>query len=191
MVPKEQILREIRRTAEQNNGKPLGRLRFFTETGIRESDWLGRFWPRWSDALADAGYAPNRLQGAYDERLLCRKYSALARELGRLPVESEIRLKRRTDPTFPSHNTFRRLGVTKGERLRRIAEFCRVEGDYQDVLTWCEEGARPEAERDTGGVQHSRPESGFVYLLKFGRSYKIGRTNTNRTTPAGTCNPTA
>jgi hypothetical protein len=40
---KEHIIAEIRRTAELNAGVPLGRLVFFNETGIKESDWKGRF----------------------------------------------------------------------------------------------------------------------------------------------------
>jgi len=36
---KQHILQEIKRTATANDGIPLGRLRFFRETGIKESDW--------------------------------------------------------------------------------------------------------------------------------------------------------
>jgi hypothetical protein len=41
-----QIIQEIQRTAKQNGGKPLGRRKFTTETGIKESDWLGVYWVR-------------------------------------------------------------------------------------------------------------------------------------------------
>src|SRR5207237_1245921 len=49
------ILAEIRRTAAENAGKPLGMARFRDETGIRPEDWEGRYWARWSDAIREAG----------------------------------------------------------------------------------------------------------------------------------------
>ena len=64
---KQHILDEIRRTAQANRGVPLGRDRFSQETGIKELDWFGKYWARWGDALREAGFAPNKLQGAYSE----------------------------------------------------------------------------------------------------------------------------
>jgi hypothetical protein len=43
-MTKGHILSEIRRTAAANGGVPLGVRRFFAETGVKESDWHGRFW---------------------------------------------------------------------------------------------------------------------------------------------------
>jgi hypothetical protein len=71
-VDREQVLAEIQRCAAKNGGQPLGRGRFEEETGIRESDWLGRYWARWSDAVKEAGFAPNALQGAYSDDELLR-----------------------------------------------------------------------------------------------------------------------
>jgi len=55
------ILDQIRRTAAENDGVPLGRDRFLTQTGIKEADWLGKYWVRWSDAIREAGYEPSWL----------------------------------------------------------------------------------------------------------------------------------
>src|SRR5258707_352259 len=43
-MDKAHILREIKRTAQENGGIALGSDRFESETGIRNSDWLGKFW---------------------------------------------------------------------------------------------------------------------------------------------------
>src|SRR6267142_231066 len=99
---KEEILREIRRTAEANGGLPLGSRRFETETGIKDTEWLGKLWARWSDALREAGFAPNQLRVAYESVDVLEKYATLARELGRLPTANDMRLKDRRDPTFPT-----------------------------------------------------------------------------------------
>lgn len=101
-MTKTQILDEIRRTAQANGGAPLGAKRFGDETGIHSADWLGKFWARWSDALREAGFVPNELQGAFDGTELLAVYAKFARDLGRLPTAGDLRLKRRTDDKFPN-----------------------------------------------------------------------------------------
>src|SRR6266498_1938228 len=96
-MTKQNILDQIRRTAKTNDGVPLGRLRFFTETGIKESDWRGIHWVRWNDAVREAGLAPNQKVEPYDDDWLIMKLIALARELGHFPVYSELRIRTRTD----------------------------------------------------------------------------------------------
>jgi len=49
MITKQHIIDEIKRTAEANDGVPLGIGRFLKETGIKKSDWEGKYWVRWSD----------------------------------------------------------------------------------------------------------------------------------------------
>jgi hypothetical protein len=60
-MDKEYIMKEIRRTAKVNEGLPLGWRQFEAETGIRYSDWYGKYWTRWSDAVREAGLKPYRL----------------------------------------------------------------------------------------------------------------------------------
>ena len=174
-MDKDYILAEIRRTARANGGVALGRERFEKETGIRRADWLGRFWARWGDALQDAGFSANQLQLAYEDDFVLEGLARLTRDLGRLPVEAELRIQARNDTRFPSHTTFSRFGNTQA-RAHRLMEFCRAHGGFDDVIRICKsvEAAAPKelAAKDTIGV-----EIGFVYLMKSGRYYKIGHTN--------------
>ena len=43
MITKAHILAEIARTAKANKAVPLGARRFYTETGIKQTDWLGKY----------------------------------------------------------------------------------------------------------------------------------------------------
>lgn len=125
MVDKKHILSEIKRTAEENGGKPLGRNRFQKETGIKLNDWCGVYWTKWGDALIEAGFKPNELQSAYDPDLLLAHMIKLVENLKRFPTGADIRMKLRQDPKFPSHNSFRTLGL-KQERVRKVLEYAQA-----------------------------------------------------------------
>jgi hypothetical protein len=175
-VDKQHILNEIRRTAKANEGNPLGVRAFRTETGIKESEWSGKFWVRWSDAVTEAGFTPNQWQGAYGDEVLIAKLVSLTRELGKFPVQGDLRMKGRNDPEFPSEKTFRRLG-SKEQRVLKVTEYCRNREGFQDVLNLCPDivdRKQPSREKDAG-----REEVGSVYLMKSGRYYKIGRSNSS------------
>jgi hypothetical protein len=175
MISKKYILQEIKRTTELNGGKPLGRKRFETETGIKESDWSGKFWVKWNDILRDAGYIPNQLTRPHDIEALLNNYAGFAQELGHLPVKAELQLKRRSDPTFPSHNVFCRFG-TKSQLVKILLEYCQSHEGYNEVILMCKEYV-PENEKTAELTTRQVESFGFVYLLKSGRFYKIGRSN--------------
>ncbi|MGH9870543.1 MAG: GIY-YIG nuclease family protein [Candidatus Polarisedimenticolia bacterium] len=174
MVTKAHVLDEIRRTARENGGVPLGRKRFYAETGIKESDWLGRHWARWNDAVREAGLQPNTLQAAIDDNLLLEKLALLTRELGRFPTKPDISLRARRSDGFPNSKTFERLG-RKAELAGKLVEFCQMRPFYQDVAQLAGAAAGKAAEPET--EPSASIESGYVYLLKAGRHYKIGRSN--------------
>ena len=117
-MDKQQVLLEIQRTAAQNGGVPLGRQRFLQETGIKESDWLGKLWVRWNDAVREAGFSPNELQKSFSDETLLERYATLVLELGRIPTAPEVKLRARCTADFPSHNTFSRFG-TKHQLLAK------------------------------------------------------------------------
>jgi hypothetical protein len=172
---KEHILEEIKRTAKANAGAPLGRLRFYTETGIKESDWRGVHWVRWNDAVREAGFAPNQKAVAYSDELLLLKLATISRELGHFPIWPELRLKSRVDHDFPSDTAFRRFG-SKPQMIAKVADYCRSHEGFEDVLTLCEtliQSDSATADEPAGDTE----EIGFVYLLKSGRYHKIGKSN--------------
>ena len=110
VMDKNYILSEIRRTAEANGGIPLGRQKFFEATGIKETDWSGKYWVRWGIAVKEAGYTPHEMQAAFSDEYLLGKYANAFREYGHPPTVAELKIKARNDPDFPSHNTFCRFG---------------------------------------------------------------------------------
>jgi hypothetical protein len=186
VVDKQRILIEIRRTAEANGGVPLGVARFFQETGIKESDWHGRHWARWGDALQEAGFKANQMQGAYADDILIEKFVDLMRELGHFPVRGELGIKHRSDPTLPSYGAFARLG-SKQRLAAKILDYCDGRDGYEDVIALCVPVTAQPAEHqrpaDTGGEvgtgSTTSTKAGYVYigLLKLGREkrYKIGK----------------
>ena len=175
-MDKQHIIEEIKLTAEENHEVPLGQMRFLAETGIRQSDWIGVYWVRWSDAVKEAGYEPNVMQKAFGDDWLLEKFASLVRELGHYPVSAELRMKARSVPEFPSHTTFARFG-RKPQLASALVNWCESSGGWEDVQAVCAplavcEGAdgAPVDDETTAPVQ-------YVYLLKSGRYYKIGRSN--------------
>ena len=173
---KEHILSEIARTAAENGGKPLGRTRFERETGIKESDWSGRFWTRWSDAVREAGFEPNEMQSAFTDDFLLGKLIDLIVEFGKFPTNAELRLAAKQRRGFPSHNTFVRFG-SKAELAGRIVEYCRAHPELTDVAVLCSEHCRPIDASEPQPKRVDPPDDiGVVYLVKAGKYYKIGRS---------------
>jgi len=172
---KAHILQEINRTAAANGGVPLGFRRFFAEAGIKQSDWCGVHWARWNDALHEAGLVPNKLKEAHSKGMLLDKYAKLAREIGRLPSRDELKLQRRKDLTFPSSGTFVAFG-SKAGLVAQLADYCRGQEEFADVVRWCQEYTASRSDPPAPSAAE-QVEIGFVYLIKSGRFYKIGKTN--------------
>lgn len=173
---KDYILKEIDRTTKENNGMPLGRVRFAKETGIRDPDWLGKYWAKWSDALVEAGYSPNKMQAATDENALMEQVISFIREIGKFPTVSELRLKAHSSRGFPAHNTIHsRLGK-QSQLPKRILLFCEGKPEYSDIADICREVATTLKEEPEQYSKESNIEFGYVYLMKSGRFYKIGNS---------------
>jgi Meiotically up-regulated gene 113 len=176
---KQRILDEIRRTAKENDGVPLGVDRFFSVTGIKEADWRGRFWARWSDAVLEAGLTPNALRPRTESDVVFAQVAGFIRELGRYPTVSEMRLRKRQDEVFPNHKVIERIG-TRRELLEQLQAFCERAGGWADVVTICHGLSGSMPDEPTGGDTVDL-EVGYVYLalMKVGREkrFKIGKAD--------------
>ena len=171
-MDKNRILSEIKRLATANGGKPPGVGVFERESGVARTDWFPHLWLRWGDALVEAGYTANQLQSAYDKDFLVEKYIAFVKELGHIPVKGELLIKAKRDKTFPSQTVFYREG--REALLKRVIAFCEEHPEHKDVMALCREETQGSDAPRKG--KSAKPDVGYVYLMKSGRHYKIGRT---------------
>ncbi len=175
-MDKEHILSEIRRTAEENGGRPLGIGRFEKETQIKESDWRGKYWIRWSDAIAEAGHTnPPEMQAAYPDDFLLEKLVGLIQELGHFPTAPERRMKGYQNKDFPSHNTFARFG-NKSALIQAVLDYSEEHDVDAQVVEICRQAAAKTKPKQQASTERQEIEYGFVYLMKSGKHYKIGHS---------------
>lgn len=175
-MKKQEIIAEIIRTARSNGNVPLGQVRFRHETGIGEPDW-NKYWARWGDALIEAGFKPNEWTVGYDEEFLIQKMILLIQELKKFPTRRELKLKSVNDPDFPSETTFRNRLGKKHEIAKRILEYCQSKNRYLNIQEICYPFSIPPESDDLGQEDHSDIQFGYVYLMKSGRYYTIGKSD--------------
>jgi len=177
-MEKDHILKEIKRTAQENRDKPLGLVRFKKETGISQEDWCGKYWTKWSEALIEAGYKPNPFTPPHDKGWLINQLILCIRELRRFPTTAELMLKRFRDEEFPSHITFRKRFGNKAKLVQTVINFCINKKELSDVLEICRSTrVSQDSENLETSVKESNVQYGFVYLTKSGRFYKIGKAD--------------
>ena len=176
-MDKEIILKEIRRTADANMGCPLGVRRFESETGIKRSHWQ-KHWTRFADAQREAGFTPNEKTPPYEKDDVLGKLTDLTRKLGRVPTDGDLKFTTANQSDFPDPATIRKKISTKREIVRSLIEYCKNKNLYEDVIKICAAlETLVEDERQAGVPLSVGSADGFVYLMKSGRYYKIGKTS--------------
>jgi Meiotically up-regulated gene 113 len=175
-MDRDTILQEIRRAAESNGGLAPGRGRFQQLTGITEGMWRGKYWLRWSDAVAAAGLTAGRMNEPYQEEVLLAHLAKLTLAHQRFPTQAEIRMARAEDASFPNDKVFYRFG-SKAQCIERLRSWCQDRAGFSDVLdvlpTVRAPTSTPSAVEATGQCGAS---NGYVYMLKLGKHFKVGKT---------------
>lgn len=171
---RDRILNEIKRLAAENGGKAPGKSYFQQATGIVESDWYGKLWLRWNDAVAEAGLVPNEKQERLSSDLVLDKYAEVCRHYGKPPSSAELRFYARKSPDFISHNTFAKHFGSKDGLIAALRDRAIVRGD-EDLIAMLPEVKAHDASTEDGGPKIV--SEGWVYLLQSGDHYKIGRSD--------------
>lgn len=156
----------------EHGGEPIGVRIFTRESGVARYNWQGGYWRSWSAFQEAAGYSPNDATQKIPDEVLLRRFVELALERGEIPTEADLNLKRKADPTFPGKLVFRRWG-SRDALVKAAAEYCESNAGLAPALEVLRQG-------DAGRLDHrlsSLRVSGFVYLLRSGKNFKIGRTN--------------
>lgn len=133
MYTKEEILVEIRKTAEENNGKPLGQTAFKRVTGMTPFD-CSRYWPKFSDAIKEAGFPPNDPWTRYPDELLIKKTIEKIRKYGRYPTLNELFVENNKGDDFPFHIFKKRK---QDYVVGKIIDYCKNRVGYEDIIKAC------------------------------------------------------
>jgi hypothetical protein len=115
-------------------------------------------------------------QNAFSDDSVIEKLIGIIRELGHFPVTGELRIKRHKDASFPNDKVFyAHFGSREGVR-NAVVEYSRTHPGFEDVPPLCGPIASNGDESSADG-KPANGKVGFVYLMKHGRHYKIGKTN--------------
>lgn len=171
MASRDEILDAIRLTAK--DGHPLGSQAFAKETGIKQSDWYCKYWVRWSDAIKEAGFAPNTFNQRIDKSIMLEKLIPAIRHFGKFPTFGELRLYHKVDSTFPSHSTVLNHFPTKKDLITEVTAYISDKPELEDIAGLCRNFGNPQKDSSS----RSTVTEGHVYLFKSGNHYKIGKTS--------------
>ena len=170
---RDHIIREIRRLAAENNGRAPGSAAFVTATGISASKWRGKYWVRWGDALIEAGFEANEWISRTDPEVLLNGIIAACRHYKRFPTKSEFEMLRRSNASIPAPIVIRNNFGGQADLIATLAKHIGDDPEYADVLAMLPAITQPRA----APIKGAKPVDGYVYLIKSGDFYKVGRSD--------------
>jgi hypothetical protein len=149
--------------------------------GITRESWLGKHWIRWSEALAEAGYQPNRFSSPpLGKENIIKELLIYFRSLNRIPMFREIQMAKRKNKQIPSITTIKSNfeNKTYAEIKQELLTYCINNNEFADLVNLLEKDNIKISETSFNVFENSAI-IGYVYLIKHGnrQEYKIGRTN--------------
>jgi Meiotically up-regulated gene 113 len=168
---RDQIVSKIREIAAANGGTAPGQKTFQNETGISRSAWLGKHWAKWSDAVRDAGLAPQERNRAIPKETIFKGLVEIVRHFGREPSRAEFDLYRnhKIESNLPWYQTLIEIFGSKAAMFGQFNNWLASQDGYNDVKT-----ILPPIVQTTSPASAAKND-GFVYLLRSGGNFKVGR----------------
>ena len=148
---------------------------FHAATGIPDHQILGTYWATWNEALAEAGAATTSFfQPKIEEGLVIEALAKLIDRLKKWPAQNELILERRRNSSFPSIKVIRRVS-RETSFASKLVSYC---AEHPGLATAAKIAAqRMKTEEAEPPAIGRTPTSGYVYMMRSGRRYKIGYTN--------------
>ncbi|CCV05400.1 conserved hypothetical protein [Mesorhizobium metallidurans STM 2683] len=174
-IQKQEIIRAIRSIAAASGGVPPGQRKFLSETGITDHTWKNRIWRKWTDALAEAGFAPLEWFAGYDKSEILQQVNDLARRLEAFPNYGDLTFEGSNNPYFVSIAAIKRRWRI-GDLAAELRTFAADRGDHQ-VVAYCDDFLATTKSLPDAGEAPDKPALGYVYLIKYGKDFKVGRTS--------------
>ena len=170
---REHILSEIRRLAKETGTVP-GYRTFERETGIARHEWMGKYWARWGDALSEAGYSSNEFGRKLDTASILTAIIAACRHYNKIPTQAELKIYRRTEPAIPSSRAISNHFQSRAGLLAALAKRVSEDESYSDIAVMLPSDVQETPKKLPSSAKNP---DGFVYLIKSGDFYKIGRSD--------------
>jgi len=175
-MTKDQAKQLILALAARSGGKVSFRT-FISEAGIPEQRLRRESWfPGWNALLVEFGLSTGTFlkPRASDESVADAVAPVICR-LGRWPTEDEFVRQKRADGTFPDVTVIRRLKKS-GKLWSLLKDYRLNDASYEIVRSVA--ASKATDDRDPIDDSGASPRvTGFVYMMRSGRRYKIGFTN--------------
>lgn len=168
--PRNRLLAQRSRKGE--GGGAVGEDIFTRETGLSRYYFRGGHWRSWSAFQEDAGHNPNTPTARIPDGILLERFARLALERNQIPTQADLRVKKHEDPSFPGVTAFRRWHG-QDALLSKLAEYCEGKDEFASVLLLLQRGISTSLNQRLNSFH----VKGFVYLLRSGKYFKLGRSN--------------
>ena len=149
---------------------------FLSETGIK-ANWLRsqEWYSGWNNLLAELELNTRVFRVPRTQpSLIAKAVAELIEREGRWPTEDDLTRERKRNNLFPSLNVIRPLRKS-GELAKLIVALGTTDEQFAKAALIAKPYVTSESEASELGKNES--VKGYVYLLRSGRRYKIGKSN--------------